>query len=73
MESQSLSQSCHYPLNDHPDEVKSKAVLPTFWLIKLNMLLGSESSKYVCCFTFNTVLIANTLLHLLPLAPLWIG
>ena len=47
MESQSLSQLCHCLLNNHPDEVNSKAVLPTTWLIKLNILLGSDSSKYL--------------------------
>ena len=47
MESQSLSQSCHCLLNDHPDEVNPKAVLPTAWLIKLNMLLGSDYSKHL--------------------------
>ena len=70
-ESQSLSQSCHCSLNNHPDKVNSKAVLPTFWLIKLTMMLGSESSKYVCWSAFNMLLIANSFLRLLPSAPLW--
>ena len=48
MESQSLSQSCHYLLNNHPDEVNSKAVLPIAWLIKLNILLGSDYLSNTC-------------------------
>ena len=47
MEGQSLSQSCHCLLNNHLDEVNSKVVLSTGWLIKLNILLGSDSSNHL--------------------------
>ena len=53
IESQSLSQSCHCLMNNHPDEVKLNAVLATVWLIKLHILLSSDSSKRLYCFTFK--------------------
>ena len=35
-------------LNNHPDDVDSKAVLPTAWLVKLKMPLGSDSFNHLC-------------------------
>ena len=48
MESQSLSQACHCLLNNDPDEVNLKTVLPTVWLIKLNILLGFGYLLNIC-------------------------
>ena len=50
--------SCHYLLNNHPDEVESKAALPTAWLVKLNIPLGSD---------FLNTLSYDTLTNLLPI------
>ena len=43
-------------LNYQPDEVNPKAVVPTAWLIKLNILLDSNSSKYLYYFTLNEII-----------------